>query len=118
VEPRHPSVKKMHDFPDVALDNKVDQDDAVVQAVGMPQKFSPAALFVQKASSFGCDIRIHNQTTGSNWINAKSILGVLTLGVEKNHAIEIEADGEDEQAAINCLIELVRSNFVVKPIDT
>lgn len=43
VSSRHSSGKKMHDFADVVLDNKVDKGDAVLEAEGMPQKFSPAS---------------------------------------------------------------------------
>lgn len=40
---RHPSGKKMYDFADVVLDNKVDQGDAMLQAKGVPQRFCPAS---------------------------------------------------------------------------
>jgi uncharacterized phosphosugar-binding protein len=43
VCPRHPSGKKMYEFADVVLDNKVDKRDAVLETEGMPQKFSPAS---------------------------------------------------------------------------
>jgi len=43
VTSRHPSGKKMHEFADVVLDNKVDKGDAVLEAEGMPQKFCPAS---------------------------------------------------------------------------
>ena len=43
VESRHPSGKKMHDFADVVLDNKVAKGDAILQADGIPQKFCPAS---------------------------------------------------------------------------
>lgn len=43
VESRHPSGKKMHDFADVILDNKVAKGDAILQAEGIPQKFCPAS---------------------------------------------------------------------------
>jgi uncharacterized phosphosugar-binding protein len=43
VTSRHPTGKKMHEFADVVLDNKVDKGDAVLAAEGMPQKFSPAS---------------------------------------------------------------------------
>ena len=42
-ESRHPSGKKMYEFADVVLDNKVDVGDAMLQAEGMPQKFCPAS---------------------------------------------------------------------------
>jgi uncharacterized phosphosugar-binding protein len=40
---RHPSGKKMYEFADVVLDNKVDQGDAMLKAEGVPQKFCPAS---------------------------------------------------------------------------
>lgn len=43
VTSRHSSGKKMHDYADVVLDNKVDKGDAVLSAVGVPQKFCPAS---------------------------------------------------------------------------
>jgi uncharacterized phosphosugar-binding protein len=43
VTSRHPSGKKMYEFADVVLDNKVDKGDAVLEAEGMPQKFCPAS---------------------------------------------------------------------------
>ncbi len=43
VTSRHASGKKMHEFADVVLDNKVDKGDAVLEAEGMPQKFCPAS---------------------------------------------------------------------------
>ena len=43
VESRHPSGKKMYQFADVVLDNKVSKGDAVLQAEGVPQKFCPAS---------------------------------------------------------------------------
>jgi uncharacterized phosphosugar-binding protein len=43
VTSRHPSGRKMHEFADVVLDNKVDKGDAVLQAEGLPVKFCPAS---------------------------------------------------------------------------
>jgi len=43
VSSRHPSGKKMYEFADIVLDNKVDKGDAVLEAEGMPQKFCPAS---------------------------------------------------------------------------
>ncbi len=77
----------------------------------------PAAVFVKQAGQFGCEIQIRNLTADSDWVDAKSILSVLTLGVEKDHAIELEADGPDEQAAVDTLGALVRSDFGDKPVE-
>jgi len=71
----------------------------------------PAALFVQQANRFESEISVRNLTTGSDWADAKSILSVLTLGVEKNHEIEIEVNGLDEDAAMDSLAEFIHTDF-------
>jgi phosphotransferase system HPr (HPr) family protein len=71
----------------------------------------PAAIFVKQANQYAAQIKVRNLTTGSNWANAKSILSVLTLGVEKNHQIELEIDGADEDQAGMGLSSLVQANF-------
>ena len=65
----------------------------VTNEVGLHAR--PAARFVSKANEFNSDIQVQNATTNSNWVNAKSILLVLILGVEKDHEIEIVAEGEE-----------------------
>jgi len=76
----------------------------------------PAAIFVQQAGQFVSSIQIRNLTAGSPWVDAKSILSVLTLGVEKDNEIEMEVDGTDEQAAIEALSALVLSDFGDRPV--
>jgi len=71
----------------------------------------PAALFVKTATRFSSKIRVRNVSRGSDWVDAKSILRVLSLGVEKDHAIEVTAEGADEGEAINEIEQLVRSDF-------
>jgi phosphocarrier protein len=44
-------------------------------------------------------------------VNAKSILGILAAGVQKDHQVRIVADGEDEEQALAALKELIESNF-------
>ena len=73
----------------------------------------PAALFVKNAGQFRSEIFIRNSTTRSDWVNAKSILDVLTLGVEQNHIIEVKVEGEDESHALKALKELVERDFSV-----
>ena len=67
----------------------------------------PAARFVELASSFQSEILVRDLTTGSKPVNAKSILGILTLGVEYGHEIEIATLGEDEAPACEALSRLV-----------
>lgn len=71
----------------------------------------PASVFVQSANKFTSEVTVRNVTAGGESVDAKSILMVLTLGVMKDHEIELQADGSDEQQALDCLVDLVRSNF-------
>ena len=68
----------------------------------------PAALFVQKAKKFDCDIKV---THGKRQANAKSILNVLALGVNQEAVITICAEGEGANQALAALETLVESNF-------
>jgi phosphocarrier protein len=71
----------------------------------------PAALFVQTASKFGSKIKVTNLTRQNKVADAKSILGVLTIGVAQNHTITLSADGPDEAEAIASLTDLIENNF-------
>lgn len=75
----------------------------------------PAAVFVRTASTFKCNIRIQNLTSGKGPVNAKSILSVLTLGVNQGNTVQVQAEGDDEQAALQALQDLVDSNFGENP---
>ena len=44
-------------------------------------------------------------------VNAKSLLGVLSMGIAKGMTVTLIADGQDEEAAINALVELVQTGF-------
>ena len=68
----------------------------------------PATFFIQKANEFKSSIWIERD---ERKVNAKSLLGVLSLGVVKGGEINIIADGEDEEEAIAELAALVDSNF-------
>ncbi|HLF29339.1 MAG TPA: HPr family phosphocarrier protein [Anaerolineae bacterium] len=71
----------------------------------------PAASFVKTANSFKSTINARNLTARRGPANAKSILSLLTLGVEQNHAVEVMAEGVDEAEAVAALCRLVESNF-------
>lgn len=68
----------------------------------------PAALFVQAAKQFTCDIQILH---GERKANAKSILGVLTLGANQGALVTVRAEGPDADQALAALEALVESNF-------
>lgn len=71
----------------------------------------PASKFVQTATKFPCNITVTNATSAGKTINAKSILQVLTLGVNQDNTVLIEAEGEKEIEALAALKELIESNF-------
>jgi phosphotransferase system HPr (HPr) family protein len=71
----------------------------------------PAARFVTTAAGFDADIEVENLSRGAGPANAKSILGVLSLGVTQDQAIRLTASGADEQAAVDALIALIEDNF-------
>jgi phosphotransferase system HPr (HPr) family protein len=69
---------------------------------------SKAAMFVQVAGKFSSQILVEK---GNKKINAKSIMGVLSLGVKQGEQIYIFANGKDEEKAIEALEELVEKSF-------
>jgi len=71
----------------------------------------PAATFVRAACTFHSDIRVANLTTGSAPVTAKSIIGVLGLGVERGHRIRLLVDGSDEGPAAEALRALVEAGL-------
>lgn len=68
----------------------------------------PATFFIQKANEFKSSIWIEKD---DRRVNAKSLLGVLSLGIVKGTAVNLIADGPDEEAAIATLSDLIASDF-------
>lgn len=68
----------------------------------------PATFFIQKANEFKSSIWVEKE---ERRVNAKSLLGVLSLGIVKGTTINISADGADEDDAVSALEELVSSSF-------
>ena len=68
----------------------------------------PATFFIQKANEFKSSIWIEKE---DRRVNAKSLLGVLSLGIVKGTAINLIADGADEANAVDTLSELIASDF-------
>ncbi|MBL8045222.1 MAG: HPr family phosphocarrier protein [Anaerolineales bacterium] len=71
----------------------------------------PAAQFVKMAASFPCSLTVRNITSNKLAANAKSVLSVLTQGVNKGHEIELVAEGDRADEALAAIKELVESNF-------
>jgi phosphocarrier protein HPr len=68
----------------------------------------PATFFIQKANEFKSSIWVEKE---ERRVNAKSLLGVLSLGIVGNTKIKIIADGTDEEDAVDSLVKLIQSGF-------
>ena len=68
----------------------------------------PATYFIQKANEFKSSIWVEKD---ERRVNAKSLLGVLSLGIVKGTSINLIADGPDEKEAVEALVELISTNF-------
>ena len=68
----------------------------------------PATFFIQKANEFKSSIWIEKE---ERRVNAKSLLGVLSLGIVKGMKINLIVDGPDENEAIETLEQLISSDF-------
>ena len=82
------------------------KDVLVQNQVGLHAR--PATFFIQKANEFKSSIWVEKD---ERRVNAKSLLGVLSLGIVGGTSIDIIADGSDEQEAVDSLVALVESGF-------
>ncbi|MBR6546479.1 MAG: HPr family phosphocarrier protein [Clostridia bacterium] len=78
----------------------------IVNSVGLHAR--PATFFIQKANSYKSSIWVENE---DRRVNAKSLLGVLSLGIVKGMTITLIADGPDEADALAGLADLILSGF-------
>jgi len=81
----------------------------VKNSVGLHAR--PATFFIQKANSYKSSIWVEKEDCR---VNAKSLLGVLSLGIVAGTTITLIADGSDEASAVEGLIALVDSGFEEK----
>ena len=84
----------------------VSREVKITNSIGLHAR--PATFFIQRANSFKSGIWVEKD---DRKVNAKSLLGVLSLGIAKGMSIMIIADGADEEAAVESLCELVNSSF-------
>ena len=66
----------------------------------------PAPYFIQKANEFKSGIWVEKE---DRRVNAKSLLGVLSLGIMKDTTVTLIADGSDEKEAVDALAELIEN---------
>lgn len=78
----------------------------IINSVGLHAR--PATFFIQKAQSYKSSIWVEKD---DRRINAKSLLGILALGISKGMTINLIADGPDEAEALDGLAELINTGF-------
>jgi len=84
----------------------ISKDITVQNEVGLHAR--PATFFIQKANEFKSFITISKD---DRKVNAKSLLGVLSLGITKGTQVTLTAEGPDEEDAVAELESLIMSNF-------
>lgn len=84
----------------------VSKEIVVQNQVGLHAR--PATFFIQKANEYNSSIWISKD---ERKVNAKSLLGVLSLGITRGTAVTLTADGADEESALEALEKLIASNF-------
>ena len=78
----------------------------VVNRLGIHAR--PAAQIVKAASQYDCSLTL---TVDGDSVNAKSIMGVMTLAACKGSIIEVTAEGDDENIALKSIVEIIRNGF-------
>ncbi|MBE6686974.1 MAG: HPr family phosphocarrier protein [Ruminococcaceae bacterium] len=84
----------------------VNRDVTIQNSVGLHAR--PATFFIQKANQYKSTIWVEKD---DRRVNAKSLLGVLSLGITKDMTVTLIADGADEEEALNGLVDLINSGL-------
>ncbi len=84
----------------------ITRDVTIQNNVGLHAR--PATFFIQKANSYKASIWVEKD---DRRVNAKSLLGVLSLGIIKGMSVTLIADGADENEALDGLTELITTGF-------
>ena len=71
----------------------------------------PAAVFVTTIKKFQSRVRVRNLSVAGDWVDAKNILGVLGLGAECGHELELEVDGSDEREALKAITQVLEAGL-------
>lgn len=85
----------------------IKREVTVINKLGLHAR--PAALFVQMANKFKADIFVEKEMKK---VNAKSIMGIMSLGIAKGDTMTVAVDGLDENEALEALVELVEKTLI------
>jgi phosphocarrier protein len=67
----------------------------------------PASRFVETANEFECDLQASGENDGTDAVDARSMLGVTSLGVDHDEQVRLIAEGEDAEQALDALEEVL-----------
>ena len=84
----------------------ISREVTITNTIGLHAR--PATFFIQKANSFKSSLWVEKE---DRKVNAKSLLGVLSLGIAQGMTITLLAEGSDEDEALAGLAELVKTGF-------
>ena len=84
----------------------ISRDVTITNSIGLHAR--PATFFIQKANSYASSVWVEKD---DRRVNAKSLLGVLSLGIAKGMTITLIADGQDEKQALEGLVTLINTGF-------
>ena len=65
-------------------------------------------MFVKKAAEFKSTVEV---VAKDKTVNAKSIMGIMSLGLDQGEELKLVVNGEDEEVALAAMVELVESGF-------
>ena len=84
----------------------ITREVVITNTIGLHAR--PATFFIQKANGYKSTIWVEKE---DRKVNAKSLLGVLSLGIAQGMSIKLIAEGSDESEALDGLQELIQSGF-------
>ena len=84
----------------------ITREVTITNTIGLHAR--PATFFIQKANAYKCPVWVEKE---DRKVNAKSLLGVLSLGIAQGMTIKLIADGSDENEALDGLESLIHTGF-------
>ena len=84
----------------------ISREVTITNTIGLHAR--PATFFIQKANSFKSSIWVEKE---DRKVNAKSLLGIMSLGIVTGAVVTLSASGSDEESAVEALAELLQRDM-------
>ncbi len=84
----------------------ISKEVTITNSIGLHAR--PATFFIQKANAYKSSVWVEKE---DRRVNAKSLLGVLSLGIAQGMTVTLLADGQDEEDALDGLMNLINTGF-------